>query len=169
MLNGHLVDFEVAGEGDAVVLAHARPFARWYLPLVAHLPDHAVLRYERPAPDDPTFGIADDVQFAGGERKALLKRAASAWLPADVLTPRKKGFGAPVETWLARGLHERAAALVEGGVLVSHGLLDARGASALLATRDPSPAWLLFAAELWARHWLEPSGPPLRELLGAAP
>jgi hypothetical protein len=26
-----------------------------------------------------------------------------------------------------------------------------------------------FAAELWARHWLEATGPPLRELFEAAP
>jgi asparagine synthase (glutamine-hydrolysing) len=118
---------------------------------------------------EAAFSIASEVQFAAGERKALLKRAASAWLPADILSERKKGFSAPVGTWLAQGLHARAASLIEDGVLTAHGVLDARGASALLATRSPSAVWLLFAAELWARHWLEPAGPPLRELLEAAP
>ena len=44
------------------------------------------------------------------------------------------------------------------------GLLRAEGVAAIVAAARPEPLWLLFAAELWARQWLEPASPPLREL-----
>jgi pimeloyl-ACP methyl ester carboxylesterase len=57
------VDFDLVGEGEPVVLVHARPFTSWYLPLVEALDGWAVVRYERPAPDDHSFGIADDAEL----------------------------------------------------------------------------------------------------------
>jgi hypothetical protein len=53
-------------------------------------------------------------------------------------------------------------------VLVSRGLLRGPAVREALASGRGSLLWLLLAAELWARHWLEPSGAPLRELLPAA-
>jgi asparagine synthase (glutamine-hydrolysing) len=113
---------------------------------------------------EAAFSIDARVLFAGGERKALLKRAAAPWLPPDVLCERKKGFSAPLGPWMRGGLRGRAAALLAGGVLVSRGLLRPEGVAAVLARPAIAPVWLLFAAELWARHWLEPSSPSLREL-----
>jgi pimeloyl-ACP methyl ester carboxylesterase len=45
--------FEVSGEGEPFVLLHARPFVRWYEPLVPHLAGLAVLRYARTPDPDP--------------------------------------------------------------------------------------------------------------------
>ena len=73
---------------------------------------------------EAAFSIENRVLFADGERKALLKRAAASWLPPEILTDRKKGFSAPLDAWMRRGLHERAAALLPNGVLISRGLLD---------------------------------------------
>jgi asparagine synthase (glutamine-hydrolysing) len=114
---------------------------------------------------EAAFSIESRVLFAEGERKALLKRAAASWLPPEILTDRKKGFSPPLEAWMREGLHERAAALLTGGVLVARGLLRAEAVANVLAARRTSTSWLLFAAELWARHWLEPAAGPVRELL----
>ncbi len=62
-LAGRSVEYELAGEGDPVVLVHARPFVSWYEPLVRALPGRTVLRYRRSAPDDPSFGIDDDADL----------------------------------------------------------------------------------------------------------
>jgi asparagine synthase (glutamine-hydrolysing) len=117
---------------------------------------------------EAAFSIESRVLFAEGERKALLKRAAASWLPPEILTDRKKGFTAPFDAWMRQALHARAAALLPDGVLVSRGLLRREAVARVLAAGHTPPTWLLFAAELWARHWLEPSSTPLSELLAPA-
>ncbi|HXK21911.1 MAG TPA: asparagine synthase (glutamine-hydrolyzing) [Myxococcota bacterium] len=117
---------------------------------------------------EAAFSIDAGVLFAAGERKSLLKRVASGWLPADILSGRKKGFGAPIESWMQEGLAPRARSLLEGGVLVSHGLLARDPVRDTLAGGNAARVWLLFAAELWARRWLDPGSRPLRELLEEA-
>jgi asparagine synthase (glutamine-hydrolysing) len=114
---------------------------------------------------ETAFSIDSAVVFAHGERKALLKRAASSWLPAEILTARKKGFSAPIDSWLRRELRARAATLLADGVLVSRGVLERDAVQGVLTGSHAPETWLLFAAELWAREWLEPASPPLRELL----
>jgi asparagine synthase (glutamine-hydrolysing) len=116
---------------------------------------------------EATFSIESRVLFADGERKALLKRAAASWLPPEILTDRKKGFSAPLEAWMQQGLHERAAALLSDGVMISRGLFDPEAVARTLTARHPAMTWLLFAAELWARRWLEPASAPLAEMLAA--
>jgi asparagine synthase (glutamine-hydrolysing) len=109
---------------------------------------------------EAAFSIASDVLFARGERKALLKRAAAHWLPVEILTARKQGFGAPIGAWLRRELLVSAPQLVADGVLVSRGALDRDAALRALASGSASESWLLLAAELWARRWLEPAAAP---------
>ena len=109
------------------------------------------------------FSIDSRVLFARGERKALLKRAAASWLPPEIHTSRKKGFSIPLDPWFRHSLGEPAQALLPEGVLVSRGLLRGPAVRDALASQRSQLVWLLLAAELWARHWLEPAGPSLRE------
>jgi asparagine synthase (glutamine-hydrolysing) len=44
--------------------------------------------------------IPEKLKIAGGELKHVLKRALSGVLPAQILTRRKRGFGAPMGAWL---------------------------------------------------------------------
>ena len=114
------------------------------------------------------FSIDSRVIFSRGERKALLKRAAASWLPPEILTSRKKGFSIPLDAWFRQGLGQLARELLPGGVLVSRGLLREQAVREMPASSHSPLLWLLLAAELWARHWLEPAGPPLRELFPPA-
>ncbi len=111
------------------------------------------------------FSIDSRVLFARSERKAVLKRAAASWLPPEILTSRKKGFSIPLDAWFLQRLEAPARALLPEGVLVSHGLLRGPAVREALVSPSSSLLWLLLAAELWARHWLEPGGPPLGEIL----
>jgi pimeloyl-ACP methyl ester carboxylesterase len=60
-------EYDVVGHGDPVVMVHARPFASWYGPLVAHLPVWSVLRYRRTVrTGGGDFGIGDDAAAVAG-------------------------------------------------------------------------------------------------------
>lgn len=39
-------------------------------------------------------------KYRNGQRKYLLKKAVSAWLPPQIIKQRKKGFGIPLNRWL---------------------------------------------------------------------
>jgi asparagine synthase (glutamine-hydrolysing) len=108
------------------------------------------------------FRIDEDLVYAGGERKSLFKRAVEERVPEPLRTSRKKGFGIPVDAWLERTLGAAGGRLVGEGSLVSRGILDPQGTRAYLSS--PRRHWLLVAAELWARRWLE--GQPLADVLG---
>jgi pimeloyl-ACP methyl ester carboxylesterase len=58
-LDGVPVEYELLGDGEPVVLPHARPFVSWYTPL-ARVLDRAVLRYRRPVPPDGSWRVEDD-------------------------------------------------------------------------------------------------------------
>ena len=60
-LDGVHVEYELTGQGEPVVLLHARPFVMWYLPLVAELRHMSVLRYRREAP--ASWRIEDDARL----------------------------------------------------------------------------------------------------------
>lgn len=104
---------------------------------------------------EAAFSIDSRVIFAGGERKALLKRTASAWLPDEVLTARKQGFGAPLGPWMRAGLSHLARRALPDGSLVGRGVLDGSAVPGFLESARPKDVWLLLVAELWARRWLD--------------
>ena len=140
--------------------------------LDTYLPDEILVKVDRasmrfgiearvpfldPALVELAFRIAPGLHYAGGERKALLKRAAARWLPADVLGLRKKGFSAPLGEWLRAGdAQRRMRAELAEGHLVETGLLDAEAlAPTLGALRRPMAGLLqLYLLERWARRWL---------------
>jgi len=119
--------------------------------------DHALV--------ETVFSIDAGVLYAGGERKALLKRAVAPWLPPEVLTGRKQGFGVQVARRLGPELPGRAVVWLAEGSLVSRGLLSADGVRDTLGGAGLARTWLLLSAELWARRWLENERPSLAELL----
>ncbi len=109
------VAFELAGEGDPVVLPHARPFVGWYAPLVAALPAVTVLRYHRTLSAGRTgFSIDDDAAICarllhhvglgpphivghsyGGLVALALARGGEAVRSLAVLEPAATGFLPP--------------------------------------------------------------------------
>jgi asparagine synthase (glutamine-hydrolysing) len=108
---------------------------------------------------ETAFTIDSRVLFAGGERLALLKRAVASWLPPEVLVDRQRrgdGSMSAAAEWQAQ-----AEALLPDGVLVSRGLLRRDALAGLLAAGQSIAAQRLAHAELWARHWLEPSSGPV--------
>lgn len=112
------------------------------------------------------FQIPLALHYHRGERKALLKQIAARHLPAEVVTPRKKGFSSPLLKWFDAGLAPWLRGLTEDGLLVRQGLLRpdwplrlsaAPGLQGAVGTRA---LWLILAAELWARRWIAGEPPP---------
>lgn len=52
-------------------------------------------------------GLPRSLVFDRGRGKVLMRQVARDWLPADISSRRKKGFGVPVGTWLRGVLRER--------------------------------------------------------------
>ncbi len=106
------------------------------------------------------FRIPLALHYHNGERKALFKRIAERHLPAEVVTPRKKGFSSPLETWFDAGHQPWMRDLTEHGLLVQSGLLRPDWSQRLtsVVTAQGSVGkrahWLILTAELWARRWI---------------
>ena len=130
---GIRVEYALTGgdDGPVVVLPHARPFVRWYEPLVAALAGRRVLSYRRPAVDGLT--IARDAELAA----ALLEHVGA-------VRPHVVGhsYGGLVALALAMRAEVRSVALIEPATT---GLLDpaeaaARSAGVLRLAADAGPA-----------------------------
>ncbi|TCJ14747.1 asparagine synthase (glutamine-hydrolyzing) [Parasulfuritortus cantonensis] len=102
-----------------------------------------------------------ELNYARGERKSLLKRAARAFLGPEILTPRKKGFSSPLASWLDADLRAWGNRLINDGVLVGRGVVRPDWENGLLvraranAWASIRTWWLLVEAELWGRRWIE--------------
>src|SRR6266545_2047213 len=61
------------------------------------------------------FAIPGSAKIVGRERKAVLKRAAEAWLPREIVYRPKGLFSAPLRAWIRRDLSDMVEDLVAGG------------------------------------------------------
>jgi asparagine synthase (glutamine-hydrolysing) len=173
--------FARLAEGDA--LDTLRPYFRPGLPAVVaaqladmnhYLVDHILCKVDRAAMAhgvearvpfldielvQAAFSVPVEINYARGERKSLLKRAAESFLGQDILTARKKGFSSPLASWLDLELRTWGRSLIDDGALVGRGVIRADWESRLSADAHAWGGirawWLLLAAELWCRHWIE--------------
>ncbi len=104
------------------------------------------------------FAIPGSHKIAGTERKAILKRAAEAWLPREVIYRPKGLFSAPLRAWIRRDLQDMVESLVAGGSLVTSGLLDKTAVRSLIdedrvgMVDGSKQIWQLLTLELWYRQ-----------------
>jgi asparagine synthase (glutamine-hydrolysing) len=107
-------------------------------------------------------GLPGALKLTRSAWKVVLKRAMEPLLPGTILTREKMGFGAPVASWLAGSLLPYARSLLEGGFMVSAGVLDADAVKGVVRCFDGRPEsgqqlWTLIILELWARVYLNGS------------
>jgi asparagine synthase (glutamine-hydrolysing) len=106
------------------------------------------------------FWLPSDLKIRNGVDKYIVKRAAEAWLPPDLIYRRKMGFPTPIRRWLTGEL----------SALFRHGLLEMREEPALLdrgllerlVTRhlagDTSLSlllWRVWFFRMWFAVWIE--------------
>jgi asparagine synthase (glutamine-hydrolysing) len=103
-----------------------------------------------------SFAGPDKVHQRSG--KAVLKEAAQAWLPNDIIHRPKASFGAPLRAWISRDLRQVVDEVLLGGDLMSSGWLDQNAVHRLVneersGREDRSKQiWQLLTLELWCQN-----------------
>lgn len=106
------------------------------------------------------FALPDGILAAGGERKGILKAVLARRVPRSLWERPKRGFGIPVERWLAGPLRPLLHDLLSRDALAATGVLDARAARAVLASfeggdrRAGQLLWRLLVVQLHLVHQL---------------
>ena len=104
------------------------------------------------------FAIPGSAKIVGRERKAILKQAAEAWLPKEIVYRPKGLFSAPLRAWIRRDLADMVEDLVAGGTLVTSGLVDKQMVRTMIdddrrgAEDRSKEIWQLLTLELWYRQ-----------------
>jgi asparagine synthase (glutamine-hydrolysing) len=101
------------------------------------------------------------LKLKGLTRKYILKRAAEAWLPRDIIYRKKAGFSAPLRAWLARDLREMVEDLLSETNIQQRGYFDYRFVRRLiddnLSGREDNnlKIFQLLTLELWHREFID--------------
>jgi asparagine synthase (glutamine-hydrolysing) len=117
-------------------------------------------------------GLPTRLKVRAGTTKYLLKKAVAPWLPAELISRPKMGFGVPLAAWLRTELRELAWDVLTDRTARSRGFFRPEAVSRLLIEhhdgRDHgSRIWALIQFELWHRMFLDEAKPRSPEL-GAA-
>jgi asparagine synthase (glutamine-hydrolysing) len=97
-------------------------------------------------------------KIRGRTTKAVLKDAASAWLPREIVHRPKASFGAPLRAWISRDLRQTVDEELLHGELVEAGVLRRAPLERLVAEersgqQDRSKQiWQLLTTEIWCRQ-----------------
>lgn len=96
----------------------------------------------------------------GRTGKYLLKKAALGWLPDEILTRGKMGFGVPMASWLRGELRDLARDALTDSTARGRGYFEPVAVERLLAEHqagaDHSPRiWALLMFELWHRMFVD--------------
>ncbi|MBN8248382.1 MAG: asparagine synthase (glutamine-hydrolyzing) [Verrucomicrobia bacterium] len=135
--------------GDILVKVD-RVSMRESLEVRSPLLDHRVFEFMSTVP--PEF------KLNGRGSKWLLQEAVRDLLPAAILTRRKRGFDAPLETWFGGPLRPLVEELAAAPSLKLHAWLDPDGVKRVLRPAPGAPAsrasqvWTLICLELWSRQ-----------------
>lgn len=105
------------------------------------------------------LSLPPDLRVRRLTTKWVLKKAAEAWLPKDVLYRRKRGLSVPVASWINHGLRAEVDRLLAPEKLRREGLVNERTVSELLAEHREGRAnhgkalWAIVMLEYWLERW----------------
>jgi asparagine synthase (glutamine-hydrolysing) len=105
-------------------------------------------------------GLPTNLKLRSGTTKYLLKKAVAEWLPPELLTRPKMGFGVPLAVWLRTELRELSWDVLTDQTARSRELFRPDAVIELLREhhqgRDHSNRiWALIQFELWHRMFLD--------------
>jgi asparagine synthase (glutamine-hydrolysing) len=110
---------------------------------------------------EAAFRVPGEQKVRRQQGKVILKKAAEAWLPAQIIYRPKAAFGAPLRSWIRRDLAGLVDDLLLDNGLTSRGFLDRRTVEQIIAEdrsgkRDHAQRiWHLLTLELWFRSQRE--------------
>jgi asparagine synthase (glutamine-hydrolysing) len=109
--------------------------------------------------------IPTSIKVRDGRLKHILKEAVADLLPADILSRKKRGFGAPMGAWLKKELSPLLARALAPEVVRKRGLFQPAAVARLIADHansriDGTDALLaLMNLEVWSRVYLDRRDP----------
>jgi asparagine synthase (glutamine-hydrolysing) len=136
-------------------------FTGEYLPKVDGATMHHSVEGRSPFLDAKLWEFAAalpfDLRLRGSQLKAILRELARRRLGERVARGRKRGFGIPVQRWLAGRWRDRVAETFRNSLLDREGWLRADGLLSELdnAARNhvaPNQLWYSYVLESWLRH-----------------
>ncbi|MEV5706131.1 asparagine synthase (glutamine-hydrolyzing) [Actinoallomurus sp. NPDC052274] len=109
-------------------------------------------------------GLPPGLKVRAGTTKYLLKKAVAPWLPPELLTRPKMGFGVPLARWLRTELADLSWDVLTDHTARSRGLFRPEAVRELLRRHanghdHGSRIWALLQFELWCRAFLDPPVP----------
>ncbi|HEY8181749.1 MAG TPA: asparagine synthase (glutamine-hydrolyzing) [Thermoanaerobaculia bacterium] len=105
------------------------------------------------------LSLPPDLRVRRTTTKWLLKKAAEAWLPNDVIYRRKRGLSVPIASWINHGLRADVDRLLAPKRLQDDGLVNEKYVTALLAehragrANHAKPLWALVMLQYWLETW----------------
>ena len=95
-----------------------------------------------------------------GEKKHILKSLAYDYIPKELLSGPKRGFGVPLAKWLRGPLKKEIMQFADESFLRQQGLFAAEGVRKLIQTQEYNSA-LVYSSLLWSfymfQRWWEES------------
>lgn len=104
-------------------------------------------------------GLPTDLKVRGFKTKYILKKAVEKWLPQKIVYRQKRGFTAPVASWLRNELQPLLADTLEEGKLKRQGLFNSANVQQLIREHSTAQAdhrkalWTLLCFQLWYDRW----------------
>jgi len=101
------------------------------------------------------MGLPSELKLRGFTSKYLLKKAAEAYLPSEIIHRKKKGFGVPIAKWIKGPLKELFRDLLSPQRIRQEGFLNASYVEKLLQDHlqnrrdNRKQLWALLVWELW--------------------
>jgi asparagine synthase (glutamine-hydrolysing) len=105
--------------------------------------------------------IPSRLKVRGLSLKYLLKKAVEPWLPKEVITRKKRGFGAPVGGWLRKDLQPLLSELLSEEQVRRRGLFHWPAIQQLVKAHEEQRVdhsdhlFALIALEIWCRVYLD--------------
>jgi len=105
------------------------------------------------------LSLPASLKMAGGRTKVVLKDAAAAWLPKDLLERTKQGFRVPLPEWLRRELGPWAEDVLRTSKLRELGIIDFEYVMRLWSEHRAAKAdhsfdlWCLINLSAWYERW----------------
>jgi asparagine synthase (glutamine-hydrolysing) len=113
--------------------------------------DHVVMEHAARMPSS--------LKLRRGVGKYVLKEAMRPYLPAEILSRRKMGFGVPLATWFRKELRDFSRDVLTDSRSRNRGILRPEAVAGLLEAHvtgrcdHSSELWSLVCLELWCRAW----------------
>ncbi len=104
------------------------------------------------------FAMPGSAKIHTRQQKYMLKKAAEAWLPKEVIYRPKASFTLPLRAWMRHDLRDMLQDVLINGVAISDGWLQGAEVERMIAANHSGAAdygqhlWQLLTLELWLRQ-----------------